>query len=350
MATSMYDAYKDSNDVKRMKSVNLDRKLSSTTAHVPKRSTVVESPSGKVAKSSGPSQPPSTSKVLPAVPLLPTNPSNQSYQGSVHHPQPVRPASSAFSARPMSQSIPPNSMGSMGSSSRDESPSGIPSSGSSDQDGPSSTVTSVIRPSFARNNTSVRIVTEPSTETPVDQTPSQIDPHALEEEFEEQLTLRNLPEIIEAEQARVEHRPSVTSDRKLIANLTPVQSLVIKYFAVIQLQKSPLAETFDLDEILDLVSKKNNFWNKLFKGGKEKKDKKEIKKKGQSLSSCSALASEHLLTMSCFSRSSTSGSVWLSTRPARGARRVRLCARRDRGPSQGADVRRGHHLGHEANG
>ncbi|TFY80882.1 hypothetical protein EWM64_g3132 [Hericium alpestre] len=45
------DLYRNSGDIMRMKSVHLDRKLSAT-ARLPKRSTVVESPTGKIAHSS----------------------------------------------------------------------------------------------------------------------------------------------------------------------------------------------------------------------------------------------------------------------------------------------------------
>jgi len=281
IATSMYDAYKDSNDVKRMKSVNLDRKLSSTTAHVPKRSTVVESPSGKVAKSSVPVPPPSTSnKVLPTVPPLPTV---QSHSASVHSPQPVRPVSGAFSPRPSSQFLPPSSFSNI---SRDDSPLGgvsTTSSSNHDPDAPQTTITSVLRPSFARNNTSVRIVSEPSPDIPFDRGAMSI--AQVENQYDDHLTLGDFPGIgiVEAVEARVEHRP-FHSERRLVADLSPVESLIIKYFAVLQLQKSPLAETFDLDEILELVSKKKDFWNKLFKAGKKEK---EIKKKGESSSSLS---------------------------------------------------------------
>ena len=51
--------------------------------------------------------------------------------------------------------------------------------------------------------------------------------------------------------------------------------------AVLVLQRSPLRNEFDLDEILELVEvKKSSFWNKLFKPGS---DKKNLKKKGQLL-------------------------------------------------------------------
>ena len=48
-ASNGQDPYRESGDIHRLRSVHLDRKLSAT-AHVPKRSTVVESPTGKTAQ------------------------------------------------------------------------------------------------------------------------------------------------------------------------------------------------------------------------------------------------------------------------------------------------------------
>ncbi|KAG8726379.1 hypothetical protein FRC12_023453, partial [Ceratobasidium sp. 428] len=48
-AASASSNHRDSNDIMRMKSVHLDRKLSAT-ARLPKRSTIIESPTGKVAQ------------------------------------------------------------------------------------------------------------------------------------------------------------------------------------------------------------------------------------------------------------------------------------------------------------
>ena len=54
---------------------------------------------------------------------------------------------------------------------------------------------------------------------------------------------------------------------------------IVKHSAVLALQRSPLRDQFDLDEILELVEvKKSSFWNKLFKPGN---DKKNVKKKGE---------------------------------------------------------------------
>jgi hypothetical protein len=278
-ASAMYDAFRDSNEMKRMKSVNLDRKLSSTSAHVPKRSTVVESPSGKVAKSSTGQAP----KELPPVPPLPV----MHEERRLHSPQPGRPLSTNFahhstasSSRLTGRPLTAGTLGQQTPTFRDVSPSRPPYSQSRDLHPNSQSTTSVIRPSFARNNTSIRIVNEPSPDLAHEERSQlQLDPESL---FDDHLTLSDLPSLIEAEQARVERRPSINyiaGERKLIADLSPVQSLIIKHFAVLQLQKSVLSESFDLDEILELMSKKNNFWNKLFKGGKEKE---KLKKKGES--------------------------------------------------------------------
>lgn len=270
----MYDAFRDSNEMKRMKSVNLDRKLSSTSAHVPKRSTVIESPSGKVAKPSVLSQDVVSTKNLPPVPPLPEMAEEfRQFPPQPNRSSPHAPFTHHLNGRtPTGHSTPPL---------RDSSPSrgrGPSPTVSRDPEPSAQSTTSVIRPSFARNNTSIRIVTEPSPDLgDDDRSQLSLDPERL---FEDHLTLSDLPSLIEAEQARAEHRPNInhgSGERKLIADLTPVQSLIIKHFAVLQLQKSVLNESFDLDEILELMSKRNNFWNKLFKGGKEKE---KLKKKG----------------------------------------------------------------------
>ncbi|KAJ2966038.1 hypothetical protein NUW54_g13923 [Trametes sanguinea] len=68
------------------------------------------------------------------------------------------------------------------------------------------------------------------------------------------------------------------SPTPFIAELTPLQLAIVKHCAVVVLQRSPLRDQFDLDEILELVEvKKSSFWNKIFKPGN---DKKNVKKKG----------------------------------------------------------------------
>jgi hypothetical protein len=64
----------------------------------------------------------------------------------------------------------------------------------------------------------------------------------------------------------------------LLSELTVLESLILKHFALLALQRSPLAALLDVDEVLELMEvKKNGWWNKIFKTGKDKKD---LKRKG----------------------------------------------------------------------
>lgn len=100
---------------------------------------------------------------------------------------------------------------------------------------------------------------------------------------EDGITLADIPQIVEAAQAR-EQRRSLPSQSAIpyIAELSPLELAIVKHAALLALQKSPLRDQFDLDEILELVEiKKSSFWNKLFKANN---DKKGVKKKGERIS------------------------------------------------------------------
>ncbi|KAI9618934.1 hypothetical protein H4Q26_012191 [Puccinia striiformis f. sp. tritici PST-130] len=87
---SLYDAYRNSTDIKRMKSVDLDRKLS-TTARTPQRSTVVESPSGRVAQATGEPQPQNgNGQLRPNDPTI-RQPPSRSPVGTRQHQERPRP-------------------------------------------------------------------------------------------------------------------------------------------------------------------------------------------------------------------------------------------------------------------
>ncbi|KAG8690495.1 hypothetical protein FRC11_011190 [Ceratobasidium sp. 423] len=242
-STSSSSHHRDS-DIMRMKSVHLDRKLSAT-ARLPKRSTIVESPTGKVAQRTdvgaqkgaqisafvmGQSAPPSQAGSMHHVPLTNSAPV------TVRQPTPRAPN------QIQTQPTPPQSQG--------ESPTGVP------------------RPPFARNNTQVRIVDD-SLASPVG-----------EDQYEgaesnEGLTLGDIPQLVEAEQRRSLPRQG---SRRMIAELGPLEQLVVKHAAVQSLLRSPIRDAIDMDELGELLElKKNTFWGKLFKGGK---DKQGIKKKG----------------------------------------------------------------------
>ncbi|KAI0693199.1 RhoGAP-domain-containing protein [Cerioporus squamosus] len=239
------DPYRNSGDINRLRSVHLDRKLSST-ARVPKRSTIVESPTGKVAHSSDITHAHRPHEVTPGT----RTPAPQSAQHGmarsmkapqIHTQQPTQHQRS------------------------------LPSPGTID----TNVGSQVIRPAFARGNTAIKIVDESGPSSPAggayDDT--------MVGGIEDGITLADIPQLVEAAQAR-EQRRSLPSQSSIpyIAELTPLQLAIVKYCAVLVLQRSPLRNEFDLDEILELVEvKKSSFWNKLFKPGN---DKKNLKKKG----------------------------------------------------------------------
>ncbi|KAG8956874.1 hypothetical protein FRC00_004796 [Tulasnella sp. 408] len=92
------------------------------------------------------------------------------------------------------------------------------------------------------------------------------------------ITLADIPQLLELEQAKEQRRslPRMAG-KPLLAEMTPLELVIIKNFAVLALQRSPLRDQFELDDILELIEvKKSTFWNRLFKAG----DKKNVKKKG----------------------------------------------------------------------
>jgi len=206
-------------EVKRMKSVTLDRKLS-WTARTPQRSTVVESPAGRVAKENG--------QVVSA----------RSSHADATLQIPVIPSETGEPA--------------------DE-----------DEEPPQSATVNVIRPSFARNNTSVLIINE-NGPTPSVASDSLGGPHLIQDD--DTITLGDIPLLADQTLDRYSR-----DDQILLCNLNPLQSLIIKHFALLQLQKTGLGHLIELDEVLELLeSRKNQWWNKIFKGN----NKKEQRKKG----------------------------------------------------------------------
>lgn len=250
-------------DIKRMKSTNLDRKLS-TKAKVPHISTVVGSPSGH----------------LPAV-QKPTSP----LDGNVtrksptyyHDGTPVDRTQSDGGRRTPARS-------------RDVSPNGraqhlypggqqqqrhVPPQSHQEQQyvGTKQGPIVPIRPAFARHNTDVRI----QDQGPLRQ-PSGDDSGHMIADPDEQLTLADIPQLLQQEQAREQHRQLPTFDGKAIADLSALELFVIKHLAVLMLQQGPLKDVVPFDELIDFIDiRKNTFWGKLFKGGK---DKKKVEKKG----------------------------------------------------------------------
>ncbi|CEL61926.1 Rho-type GTPase-activating protein 1 OS=Schizosaccharomyces pombe (strain 972 / ATCC 24843) GN=rga1 PE=1 SV=1 [Rhizoctonia solani AG-1 IB] len=245
-STSSSSHHRDSGVVP-MKSVHLDRKLSAT-ARLPKRSTIVESPTGKVAQrtdvgaqKSGPQHQGSTIVMGSSAP--------PSQAGSMHH-VPLTNSTPVTLRQPTPRA--PNQIQTQQTSppSQGESPTGV------------------LRPPFARNNTQVRIVDD-SLVSPVG-----------EDQYEraesgEGLTLGDIPQLVEAEQRRSLPRQG---SRRMLAELGPLEQLIVKHAAVQCLLRTPIRDAIDMDELGELLEpKKNTFWGKLFKGGK---DKQGIKKKG----------------------------------------------------------------------
>ncbi|KAF8074987.1 LIM domain-containing protein [Lyophyllum atratum] len=241
------DPYRNSADIMRMKSVHLDRKLSAT-ARLPKRSTIVESPTGRSVHPSDVLQPQRQQEHHPTSQVAPNQQSQQGqvqYQGLpyYHNPHPQQ------SSPPPPQRAAPPFLGKL----LDETAQG-----------------QVLRPSFARNNTEVMIVDESAPNSPAEGNPpmSRVD---------DGITLADIPQIIEAAQAREQQR-SLPRENSIpyMAELSALELAIVKHCAVLALTKSPLKDQFDLDELLELVEpKKSGFFQKLFKA-----DKKNTKKKG----------------------------------------------------------------------
>ncbi|KAI0343230.1 RhoGAP-domain-containing protein [Trametopsis cervina] len=214
-------------DINRLKSNHLDRKLSAT-ARVPKRSTVVESPTGKVAQASEVTQ-------------SHRDPAQRAVQSARPQKSNVQIPAQAGPSRP--HITPPGNL-------------------------------EGIRPSLGRNNTEIKIVDESAPTSPA----GGVDEPRLPG-VDDGLTLADIPQLIESVTAREQHRSLPReSSIPFVAELSPVELAIVKYSAVLALQRSPLRDQFDLDEILELVeAKKSSFWKQLFKQGN---DKKSIKKKG----------------------------------------------------------------------
>lgn len=239
------DPYRTSGDIMRMKSVHLDRKLSAT-ARLPKRSTIVESPSGKTVH---------PSETLYA----------QRSQQDIKAPQPQR-------APPPGTLIPgrqPSQPGQSGMPSQPPSRAQVRSPGTLDTN-----YQGQVRNTVGRSNTEVKIVDESAPNSPSG-VPDEPPLHAPDDG----ITLADIPQLMEAAQAREQQRSLPRqSTVPHVAELSALELAIVKHSAVLALQRSPLREQLELDELLDLIeTKKGGFWKQLFKAG----DKKNVKKKGE---------------------------------------------------------------------
>lgn len=278
-AEAEHDPYRNSQDIMRMKSVHLDRKLSATT-HVPRRSTIIESPSGKVAhptdvftspgQGSGRMQPQITQQVD----------SGLAFQGQRTTIQQSVPGTNTGPVRPPR---PPQGLWQQQQSppSQQQAPQARPPRPTLNPPPLTPSPAADSRPDYFRKNTEGTTVDEPTPSTPPGTVQSEGGRRGSVPTLEG-LTLADIPQLAEAAQA-MEQRRSLPrqSMAPYIAELTPLELAIVRHAAVVVLYRSPLRDQLDLDEILEMVEvKKQGFWGKLFKGN----DKKNIKKKGALLS------------------------------------------------------------------
>ncbi|KAG8934001.1 hypothetical protein FRC00_012583 [Tulasnella sp. 408] len=305
------NSYRDSAEILRMKSsVHLDRKLSAT-ARMPKRSTIVESPTGKIAQPTGSlSHHPQLNGPDPsALSQRSVQPSNYpgSYPGSYsgsnpapnpgssRGPVPLQAKGGQPPPRPPPPNIPPLNQYEPYPPTAPPNQYVSPVSPLAVSPGQEA---HAIRPAFARNNTQVLVVDDRVQDPYEHQSqnahydvvtartgqmtyaPETESPKELAGGFQEDdgITLADIPQLLESEQAKEQRRslPRMAG-KPLLAEMTPLELVIIKNFAVLALQRSPLRDQFELDDILELIEvKKSTFWNRLFKAG----DKKNVKKKG----------------------------------------------------------------------
>ena len=260
---SLLEAYRDSNEIKRMKSVTLDRKIS-TSAKLAQRLTVVESPRGRMAQA-GNSDP---ERLEESIRVVHPNPSNPNHQATSSSGQ----ASPQHIYREINQlykdSMPQNHHPILSQS---------PSPLLRDSELPN-------RPGYERSSTAIRVIEDRMPENYSTLRDSGgLGSEKSPVQNEEGITLADLHSVIAAEQAR-EQRRSLTahSQTQLLSELSALEYFIVKHAAAITLASNlaPFYEFAQLDELLDIIdAKKNNFWGKLFKGGNS--NKKEVKKKGE---------------------------------------------------------------------
>jgi hypothetical protein len=142
------------------------------------------------------------------------------------------------------------------------------------EQGPKSTV-DVIRPAFARNNTQIRIVSE-SNSHGGSMAPPTLDTllipgrRALEDDA---ITLNDIPMLA----SRSGHPRSPLDSAPLMAQLSSSEALIVRHFALLQVAKTGIGHLIELDDVIELLdTRKNQWWNKIFKG----QGKKDQKRKG----------------------------------------------------------------------
>ncbi|GJN89320.1 hypothetical protein Rhopal_002300-T1 [Rhodotorula paludigena] len=326
-ARSLSESYRDSTDIKRMKSVQLDRKLSSTMAKIPMRSTVVQSPSGRSAAQSDGTDPTFTLfQTKPPVPSRKDQPLVDPVRGTtIPRNQAVRevaPSTKSAQATPTpSSTVTPTPTPGL-------TPTGPlpPPVGTATPDRTASPAQQQ-RPGFHRSTTAVRIVDDPppsdALHAGLTREPEGLGGASEPTQDEDGITLADLPKALEAEQKRTAEHGSagglsrraspadgpahgappfssgvpglapgmgasagpflgggVGAAPKLLSELSALEYFIVKHVAAVLLSSdaSALRDVAPLDDLLEIIdARKNTFWGKLFKGGQ---DKKSVKKKG----------------------------------------------------------------------
>lgn len=229
-------------ELMRMKSVHLDLKLSAT-AHIPKRSTIVESPAGEAVHSTdGSSSNGNPTNNLPPEPTPADIPRHAEAENAVEqgHSSP-------------SYSIAIENPSSKVEHSRDASTS---------KDGASKNLLPVPAPSlFPRLGEPGKAGKQlrPLPPLPTD----------------EGIALADIPQLLEAVQSMEQHL--TTPPRNLppyVAELTPLELAIVRHAAVAILCRSSLRNEMDLDQILEMLEvKRQRFWERFFKPGNDRKKK-----------------------------------------------------------------------------
>ncbi|VDB84976.1 unnamed protein product [Peniophora sp. CBMAI 1063] len=271
------DPYRNSGETMRMKTAHLDRKLSAT-ARLPKRSTVVESPSGRMAQ---PTDVAISTRGASSHAQATAQTAQQSQVALQQHaPTPNHPGagqSAEMHARSQAQThmhAPLSHHPTLIQTQQQQ-----PQSQQQQQQQQKSSARTPPgdRPPLSRKNTDVMIVDDP---LPAPSSPAELAPAngglpLAPVVAREGITLADIPQLAEAAQALEQHR-ALPRQRAtpFIAELAPLELAIVKHAAVVILYRSALRDSFELDELLEMVEvRKGGFWGKLFKGSKGKAKK-----------------------------------------------------------------------------
>ncbi|KAH8982466.1 LIM domain-containing protein [Lactarius hatsudake] len=244
------DSSSSPRDLMRVKNIHLDRKLSET-ARVPKRSTIVESPSGKVALSSDASvSKGNPSRNLPPEPAPANIPRLGETEKAVQqrralpsvptHERPTPPVWPRPRTPPPRTPLSPDRLAKLANAPGASTP--VPLSQTTGYPTPSSIPLS-----------------KPSEPWRIP-TPS---------------VVSDIPQLAEAAQA-TEQRRSVLPQNlaPYVAELTPLELAIVRHAAVAVLYRSSLRDEMDLDQVLEMFEvKRQRFWERLFKPGDDRKKK-----------------------------------------------------------------------------